>query len=249
MSIKWHVEVASTLESTQDTLRERAAAGAPEGTVVQAFTQTNGRGRRGNEWQSPTGNLYTSLLLRPNCKPDMAGQISFIIGLALSSAIDPYMAAGHSKTLKWPNDILIDGKKCAGILLESQISTSTGLIDALYVGMGVNLLAPPEGRIGLKDIVAPGAQPPAIFRFRDEMLHHVNAYYQDWKAHGFEGLRQAWMNQAHGLDHEISARLPDRTEKGIFRGIDPAGSLILERRDGQSVAIRAGEVYFGPDHP
>lgn len=241
MSIFWNIEVFDTLPSTQILAVERAAAGVAEGTVIQSLEQTCGRGRHGNEWTSPMGNLYLSLVLHPMCKPDLAGQISFVMALALSSAIDPYLDEGHKKTLKWPNDLLIDGKKCAGILLESSLNPE-GLVETLIVGMGVNIHAAPSERIGLQQVA--GEKRVAIHRFRDEVLVQISSFYEGWKVKGFEPVRRDWLKQAHGLNHKISARLPDRTQKGIFRDIGPDGALILES-DGKQVAIRAGEVYFG----
>jgi BirA family biotin operon repressor/biotin-[acetyl-CoA-carboxylase] ligase len=241
--INWNIEVFDTLPSTQDVAMARAEEGAPEGTVIQSMLQSMGRGRHGNTWQSPLGNLYMSLLLRPMCKPDLAGQISFIIGLALSAAMDPYVPAPHKKTLKWPNDILIDGKKCAGILLESQMSPA-GLAESLVVGMGINIHAAPEGFAGLQAIAGPEKR-LAVHRFRDEVLVHIANYYDGWKAAGFDPARRDWLAQAHGLNHKISARLQDQTIKGIFRDIDATGALILEDGAGKNIAVRAGEVYFG----
>lgn len=241
-NIGWAIDVSKDLPSTQDLAVAKAAEGAPEGTVIQAMIQTAGRGRQGNQWISPLGNLYMSFILRPMCMPDLAGQLSFVIGLALSAAMDPYVTADHKKTLKWPNDILIDGKKCAGILLESSLS-SGGMVESLVVGMGVNIHAAPEDRIGLQQVA--GDKRLAVHRFRDEVLVKVAEYYEGWKTTGFEPARRDWLKQAHGLNHKISARLPDRTIKGIFRDIDPTGALLLEEGDGKTIAIRAGEVYFG----
>ena len=240
--IDWKIEVVNSLASTQDAASKLAAENAPEGTVIQAMVQTGGRGRHGNEWISPMGNLYMSFILRPLCAPDLAGQLSFVMGLALSAAMEPYVTAEHKKTLKWPNDILIDGKKCAGILLESDLSAG-GLVESLVVGVGVNIHAAPEDRIGLQQVA--GEKRLAIHRFRDEVLAHIAGYYEDWKTAGFETVRRDWLKQAHGLNHKISARMPDRVLKGIFRGIDPSGALLLEDNEGKTIAVRAGEVYFG----
>lgn len=242
MTIPWKIEVFDRLPSTQDVAIARAAEGAAEGMVIQSMIQTAGRGRHGNEWQSPMGNLYMSLVLRPLCTPDLAGQISFVVGLALSAAMDPYIGDDHKKTLKWPNDILIDGQKCAGILLESSLS-GNGLVETLIVGMGVNIHAAPPDRIGLQAVA--GDKRLAVHRFRDEILAHLDGYYRGWQGAGFDPVRRDWLAQAHGLNHKMTARLPDREEKGVFRDIGPDGALMLEVGTGQSIAIRAGEVYFG----
>ena len=240
MTINWAIEVFDTLGSTQDIAIARAEERAPEGAVIQSMIQTGGRGRHGNQWISPLGNLYMSFLLRPMCTPDLAGQISFVIALALSAAMEPY-TAGHKKTLKWPNDVLIDGTKCAGILLETGLS-DTGIVEKLIVGMGVNIHAAPEDRIGLQAVA--GDKRLAVHRFRDELLVQIAEHYDGWKTAGFEPVRRDWLKQAHGLNHKISARLPDRTEKGIFRDLGPDGGLVMEQDKGNLITIRAGEVYF-----
>jgi|JI10StandDraft_1071094.scaffolds.fasta_scaffold217103_2 BirA family biotin operon repressor/biotin-[acetyl-CoA-carboxylase] ligase len=241
MTINWTVETFAVSSSTQDEVKDRALDGADEGLVIQALTQTQGRGRRGNEWTSPMGNLYMSVLLRPLCTADLAGQISFIAALAVSAAMDEFMVEGHTKTLKWPNDILIDGKKCAGILLESELSPK-GLVGHLVIGMGVNILSAPDERIGLKAVS--GENRLAVHPFRDRVLHYLDTYYTAWKAEGFGPIRKAWLAQAHGLNQKMTARLPQREEKGIFRDLDDAGGLILELSDNKQIVIRAGEIYF-----
>lgn len=243
MTIGWSIEVFDTLPTTQDLAIARAESGAAEGTVIQALSQSGGRGRHGNQWISPLGNLYMSLILKPMCRPDLAGQISFVVALALSAAMDPYVPETHKKTLKWPNDVLIDGRKCAGILLESSLSPD-GLVENLIVGMGVNIHAAPPDCAGLQQVA--GEKRLAVHRFRDEVLAQVSNFYEGWKAKGFEAVRSDWLKQAHALNHKISARLPDRTEKGIFRDIGPDGALMLETAGGKSIAVRAGEVYFSP---
>lgn len=242
MTIDWTIETFAVLPSTQDEVKDRALEdGADEGLVIQALTQSEGRGRHGNAWVSPMGNLYMSVLLRPLCTADLAGQISFIVALAVSAAMDEFMVEGHKKTLKWPNDILIDGKKCAGILLESELSPK-GLVGHLVIGVGVNILSAPEERIALKEVS--GENRLAVHPFRDRVLHHLDAFYHVWKAEGFAPIRKAWLAQAHGIGHKMSARLPQREEKGIFRDIDESGALILETSGHKQIVIRAGEIYF-----
>ena len=242
-AVEWKIHTYAQLESTQDYVRDIAEDEEffPEGIVVQCLTQTKGRGRRGNEWSSPMGNLYMSLLLRPGCPAQAAGQLSFVIAVALSSAMDEVMAAGHVKTLKWPNDILIDGKKAAGILLESNIS-KIATVDYVVVGIGVNIMAAPDGAVKLQD-VAKGAQVP-VHPFRDIVLSHISAHYRHWQTAGFADVRTQWLAQAHGMDQPMVARLPDREEKGVFRGIDDAGTLLLDRGN-DVMKISAGDVFFG----
>ena len=236
----WCVQVLGTAPSTQDLVRDLAETGEAEGLAIQTLQQTKGRGRHGNDWVSPMGNLYVSLLLRPSCKADKAGQLAFVVALALSDAIDDIIEDGHVKTLKWPNDILIDGKKVSGILLESKLDKH-GRIDYLIVGTGVNIFAAPENAIGLDTVKK---ERIAINTFRDIYLDKLHARYISWQDKGFAEIRQSWLKQAHGLGQDMSIRLPEITYRGVFEGIDDNGTLIA-LVDGEKRTFTAGEVHFG----
>lgn len=236
----WRVQVLGTTPSTQDMVRNLTDTAEPEGLAIQALQQTKGRGRHGNEWLSPMGNLYISLLLRPSCKADKAGQVAFVVALALSSAMDEVMEEGHEKTLKWPNDILIDGRKVSGILLETRLD-SHGRVDYLIVGTGVNIFAPPEGAIGLDSIKK---ERLAINTFRDVYLGYLLHYYKEWQDKGFAQIRDAWLKQAHGLGQTMKIRLPEITYEGVFKGVDENGVLIADV-GGEIKKFTSGEVHFG----
>lgn len=236
----WRPQVLGTAPSTQDIVKNMAESGEPEGLAIQTLQQTGGRGRHGNTWVSPMGNLYLSVLLRPNCPAHKAGQLAFVAALALSDAIDQVIdTSAHHKTLKWPNDILIDGKKVSGILLESALTGAH--VDYLVLGTGVNIFAPPEGAIGLDSIKS---QPVFVNKFRDLYLDCLLARYLEWKDKGFALLRDAWLKQAHGLGADMTIRLPEVSYRGVFKGIDDHGSLIAEV-DGEQRIFTAGEVHFG----
>ena len=130
------------IDSTNSEAQRRAAAGAPAGTLIWARQQTAGRGRRGRAWQTPPGNLCFSLLLRPAVTPAVAATLGFVAGLALATAIDQLLPAGRRSELKWPNDLLVEGRKLAGILLEAGASGPSRL-DHLILGIGVNVVAYP----------------------------------------------------------------------------------------------------------
>ena len=236
----WRVQVLGTTPSTQDVVSGLAETGEPEGLAVQALQQTKGRGRHGNSWSAPMGNLYISKLLRPSCRADKAGQLAFVVAVSLSDAMDEVIEDGHTKTLKWPNDILIDGKKVSGILLESKLDKH-GRVDYLVVGTGVNLFAPPEGAIGLDSIKK---ERLAVNTFRDLYLDKLHARYISWQDKGFAEIRQSWLKQAHGLGQEMQIRLPEITYRGVFDGIDENGTLIATV-DGERRTFTAGEVHFG----
>lgn len=236
----WRVQVLGSTPSTQDVVRNLAETGEKEGLAIQALQQADGRGRHGNRWTSPMGNLYLSVLLRPVCNADKAGQLAFVCAVALSQAIDSVVEEGHRKTLKWPNDVLIDGKKISGILLETALDKH-GRIDYLIVGTGVNIFAPPEGAASLDAIKK---ERVAINTFRDLYLETLESCYVSWQENGFSNIRDLWLAQAHGMDAPMKIRLPEVTYEGIFRGIDANGTLIAEI-DGKTRTFTAGEVHFG----
>jgi len=134
----------AAIDSTNEEAKRQAAAGAPEGTLIWARAQQAGRGRRGRPWVSEPGNLYMSLLLRPDRAAPAAAQLGFAAALAVGEAALPLLPASAALAYKWPNDVLIDGRKTSGILLESQ-AAGEGRLDWLVVGIGVNLVSFPEG--------------------------------------------------------------------------------------------------------
>jgi BirA family biotin operon repressor/biotin-[acetyl-CoA-carboxylase] ligase len=225
----WTVHTYASLPSTQDYIKELAAEDFPEGTVMQALSQTKGRGRHGREWISPMGNLYMSVLLRPETTADKAGQLSFVAAVALSEAIDTILAPGHVKNLKWPNDILIDGKKAAGILLESDMAPD-GRINAIIMGMGVNIHATPDIGIGLQSVSHEITVP--VNKFRDTVLEKIQKHYSSWKKNGFAPVHKAWSKQAHGLGQSLKVLSGGREYIGIFNGIDETGQLLIESDSG-----------------
>lgn len=235
----WRPQVLGSTSSTQDMVRSMADAGEAEGVAIQSLQQTGGRGRHGNTWTSPMGNLYVSVLLRPNCTPTKAAQLAFVAAVALSDAMDDVMKEGHVKTLKWPNDILINGKKVSGILLESALKEK--IVDYVIIGTGVNIFAPPEGAIGLDAVKK---APVFVNVFRDLYLSRLQTHYESWKDKGFASIRDAWLKQAHGIGMDMTIRLPEISYQGTFKGIDENGSLLAEV-DGQSRVFTAGEVHFG----
>lgn len=237
----WSVEIFDSVDSTQDLLKDRALSGAPEGTVVQGLEQLKGRGRHGNTWISPKGNLYLSILLRPECPAQVTGQLAFVVALAVGDAVGSFLTQGEQDSirLKWPNDILYNGLKISGILLETNINNAS--IDAVYVGVGVNVERPPEGHIGLSDIAGGTV---SVDECRAVLLDNLARWYGVWRQKGFAPVREAWLKQAHGIGQPVRARMPRGEEHGIFEGIDGYGALILKQGD-EIKTIQAAEIHFG----
>ena len=135
------LEAFDSIGSTNEEALARARAGAPEGTVIWARQQTGGRGRRGRSWSSPPGNLYCSLLLRPAVPPAQAAQLGFVAAVGMAEALLAVLPAERRLSCKWPNDLLIDGAKIAGILPEAEAAGRN--VEALVLGMGINVESHP----------------------------------------------------------------------------------------------------------
>ncbi len=214
---------------------------------VLAAEQTAGRGRRGRPWISPRGNFYASLILRPSEAPEQVALRSFAAALALRDACAALTGLPEVFALKWPNDVLLNGGKLAGILLES--GGVGGKLSHLVIGIGVNLIAAPPA-----EAVENGALPPVSLlsetgkRITPEaFLDALAPAYAHWEAvftgAGFAPLRVEWLRHAAKLGEQIRARTGTETREGIFQTIDASGALILRMPQGE-VAIPAAEVFF-----
>lgn len=225
----------------------RRAAGLPGPTWILAGVQTAGRGRRARPWVSPQGNFHGTLVLKPVEPPETVALRSFAAALALRDALVTVTGLPGSFSLKWPNDVLCNGGKLAGILLES--SGLGGPDPVLCIGIGVNLIAAPDA-----SMVEPGAVPPVSLlqetglRITPEaFLDALAPAYARWEARftaeGFAPLRTEWLAHAARLGEPIRARTGQDTREGVFETIDASGNLILRMSQGP-VAIPAAEVFF-----
>lgn len=227
--------------STNDDAKQAALEGAAEGLVIQAERQINGKGRQGREWNSPVGNLYCSILLRPNCEAIQAGHYSFIAALAVRAALTELLPQANIQ-LKWPNDVLVHGKKISGILLESAPMHDTK-IDWLVIGIGVNCRTHPDNpAYPTSSLKAEGAAMIAADQVLTLLLAQLESWISSYRQHGFGPIRTAWLTYARR--GAITARLPDRTYEGEFCDLDPFGRLIIRLADGTEQAIAAADVFF-----
>ena len=237
MSIAWNVETHETLASTQDVVKGMARQGLPEGMAVQALSQTAGKGRHGRVWESNAGNLYLSFLLRPKAAPQSVGQLALLTGLAVGETIQSFMSDPAQLRLKWPNDVLISGRKCAGILLESDVGQGW-----VVAGIGVNIShAPPDIGAHLKDFASKNFN---LTAFREALLVRFDDLYSHWHEEGFGAIRETWLKYAHAAGSPIKVKIGERIEEGSFSGIDEAGSLLMRSKDQALKTITAGEVFI-----
>lgn len=215
---------------------------APEGTVVQADVQNAGRGRFGNAWVSPAGNLYMTVVLRPPVAARFCAQASFVAAVALADALAACGVAPASINLKWPNDVLVDGAKIAGILLEMETGGQGEAPAFLLAGIGVNIMHAPEGAAR----VAAFAPTCDVNTLRGALLHAFDSWYGAWLTHGFASVRARWLAQAYGVGQPVTARMADRRLEGVFDGIDSDGNLLMQEAGGGVRPVNSGDIHFAP---
>jgi BirA family biotin operon repressor/biotin-[acetyl-CoA-carboxylase] ligase len=231
--------------STNDEAKRWAAEGEPAGLVVTARAQTAGRGRHRRTWISPPGNLYLSILLRPTCPLARAAEAGFAAALALADTAADVLPPTAEVRCKWPNDVLVDGGKVAGILLETA-SEVDGRVAWLVIGIGVNVVAHPAavpGAVAATSLAAAGAAADAA-TLRPRLLAHFDRWYRRWQADGFQPLRTAWRARGHRPGDPLTVRLADGAIAGHFADIDATGALVLDTAAGRRT-ITAGDCLPG----
>ena len=229
--------------STSDIARELAETGAPEGTLVTARRQRSARGRRGNTWESIEGNVFLSLILRPDAEAQAAAQISFVAAVTVGDLV-AHLLPDCTVQLKWPNDVLCGGKKISGILLEAGPSGAFG-VEWLIVGIGLNVLAKPANLADATSLRDEGDYTSSVENVIAGFSERFLVWYRTWQAQGFETIRDVWLTRAHGLSGPIRIRLHSGAVYGTFDGIDETGALLAKMSDGSSRRVTGGEVHFG----
>jgi BirA family biotin operon repressor/biotin-[acetyl-CoA-carboxylase] ligase len=234
----WQLVHRACVDSTNARAIALANDGAAHGTIVIADEQRAGRGRHGRGWDSPPGNLYASVVLRPSAPVAQWPEIGFVAGLALAEAVTS-VAPGLDTDirLKWPNDLLLRGQKLAGLLLES---TGQG---ALVVGSGVNLASAPGDPARPATALAAHGIAATPWEVLEVYATGLEAGLDRWAAGGFAAIRPLWLDRAGGLGQPIRVRLPQRELSGTFADLDPHGALVLALPDGSRRTITAGDVF------
>jgi len=240
------IETYAELPSTNAEARRRGEAGEAGPVWILAERQTQGRGRRGRAWESPAGNLAATLLTTTDLPPGEAAQASFVAALAAADLADACVGPGAA-SLKWPNDVLVFGRKAAGLLLEAGQRPDKRLW--LAVGVGVNLAGYPQGlAFPATSFAEHMARPPPPPRAALEILTGAfETWRRLWEAEGFAPIAAAWTARAHGLGGPCEARLPNATLRGVAEGLDTDGALKLRLDGGGLERITAGDVFFGRD--
>lgn len=235
-----------TIDSTNTYAVQLAEEGAAEGTVVVADAQTGGRGRLGRSWVSPAGvNLYCSVILRPHIAAGLAPQVNLVAAVAVADTIAEL--GGLTPAIKWPNDVLLEGKKVCGILAEMQ--TSGERLRAIILGIGVNLNArrdafPEELREKASSIFLLTGKPVERATFTASLLTHLEQSYLLWLQEGFPSLRATWERYAGGLiGRQIAVAAQGEAISGTVLGLDTDGALLVrEQRTETPRRVLVGEV-------
>lgn len=238
------VAVFDTLDSTMDEARRQAAAGVTDPLWIIAAEQTKGRGRRNRAWTSSAGNLFCTLLINPGVPAVQAARLSFLSALCVGEALDHFLRDASRVRYKWPNDVLLDGRKVAGILLEA-VSDGAASTAWVAIGIGINLAQHPENvPWPATSLAAAGVQPPSPYDALTVLAERFAHWLPRWKDDGFAPVKAAWLARAARMGEAIEVRLDKETLTGIFTALDESGALVLTLSDNTTRLISAGDVFF-----
>jgi BirA family biotin operon repressor/biotin-[acetyl-CoA-carboxylase] ligase len=232
--MQFDIRKIDTTPSTNDEAKQAAAQGAAEGLVIQALSQSAGRGRQGRQWQSPAGNLYCSVLLRPRTEQRHYGLCSFIAALAIRDAVHAFLPKAAVE-LKWPNDVLVNGKKISGILLEAGDGW-------LVVGMGINVEHMPGNPLYPVTSLAGEQSEASVDQILAKLLVALGFWYETLENQGFAPIRAAWL--IHARKGAMRVRLPAEETSGEFVDLDDQGNLHLLLSNGTKRLFNTGDVFF-----
>ena len=236
-----NIQLFPTLSSTNEYVKQLAKKEYPEGTVVIAETQTMGRGRKQREWSSPEGGLWFSLLLRPQLPPQKARLVTMATSIAITKAIQSTM--GLDVRIKWPNDILYNGRKICGILTE--LSAEIDQINYMIVGIGINVnnqlpRALQQSATSLKQIQSQQVSLKELFI---HLLSSLDTWYDYVKQNNETLIYDTWKSLTDTIGKTVEIKNEATILKGVVKGITETGGLILETRDGTKHVV-TGDISY-----
>jgi len=225
--------------STNADLRQLAEAGGEDGLWLRADRQTAGRGRQGRVWSSPSGNFYGSTLVRLRAGDPMPATLALVAAVAIEEAVRACLPdIGTRLSLKWPNDLLIDGAKLSGILLER-----SG--DAVVIGMGINLASAPELPDRATSALGDHGVDVAPATMQALLADAMTRWVAIWREHGLSAVIERWEARAHPRGTLLTAKLPDgQVLTGAFEGLASDGALRLGLANGVTHVIHAGDIFL-----
>ena len=216
------LEVVDEIGSTSDALIERAMAGGGVQALL-ARRQLRGRGRRGRRWEAPAGNLAMSVLIRPDMATDEIGQVVFLSGLAMLEGLQAHVTDGRRLMLKWPNDVLLEGEKLAGVLVDTALSPMQR-VEWMVIGFGANLATAPSldrPSACLAMCADPLPEPESVAH---DILARLDEWFATTRRDGFAAARSAWMGAAHRAGTPVLVE----GREGRFAGLSEHGHLLME---------------------
>ena len=243
------IEVHPELDSTNRTARALAEAGEPEGAVVIAEAQTRGQGRMGRQWVSPANlNLYISFLLRPRLEPADSAKITLMAAVAVADTLRDRVPC--APRIKWPNDVLLRGRKAAGIL--SELASEPGRTLFVIVGIGVNLnfpraLMPPDIRDRATSVMEEAGTPVDRVLFTRSLVRNLENRYIELEERGFDAIARRWNAYARMEGRWVRTRTAEEELVGRVREMDGDGFLVLECGDGRTERVVSGDVFLLED--
>jgi BirA family biotin operon repressor/biotin-[acetyl-CoA-carboxylase] ligase len=243
----YHLLSYDVIDSTNEEAKRLAQGGGSHGAVIWAKRQTAGRGRMGREWVSAEGNFYVSILLAPEKPLQDCAQLSFVTALAAIDTLDGIVETPKAIACKWPNDVLLHGKKLGGILLESFTTEEADGTDKRWVvvGVGLNIDSYPEHvmypAISLRQA---GVEIISAKIVLSRFVEHFVTRYDEWANSGFKAVQKEWLKRAYRLGEPIEVAIGDTLVSGVFDTIDADGRLCVKQADGSRATVDAGDVFF-----
>jgi BirA family transcriptional regulator, biotin operon repressor / biotin---[acetyl-CoA-carboxylase] ligase len=249
LSAGYRLRRYAVVDSTNNKALEAARDGEEGGLWIVAGRQTAGRGSRGRSWSGQEGNLFSSLLLIEPSEAEALGGLSFTFALAVRDTLfELFLERGLQAEikLKWPNDVLLNGKKVSGILLESH---EVARRRVLVAGIGINCAGHPDNVAWpATDLRSSGVEVSSDTVF-SRLSGQVARWLAIWdRGQGFAFIRSEWLGSAVGVGKPIRAQMPGGTHEGIFEDIDPTGKLLLRTADGSTVSLSSADIFFGEAH-
>ena len=227
----------TSTSSTQDVARAEAEADAPDGTAVIAEEQTKGRGRFGRSWVSPSGaNLYFTLIMRPEAR--RARSLGMVAPLAVAEAVE--QVTGLSPRIKWPNDVIVEGRKLAGVLIETEVQGQS--LKYALVGPGINVNFDIEDTSEIADIATSLKRELGRAISREELLAMLLNRFEKLYESDITDVVQRWRLRLDTLGQRVRVTFRDQVQEGLAEDVDADGNLVLVQADGKRVLIEAGEV-------
>jgi BirA family transcriptional regulator, biotin operon repressor / biotin---[acetyl-CoA-carboxylase] ligase len=230
--------------STNSIAFRLAEDGAPEGTTVLAEEQESGKGRLGRKWESPAGvNLYSSIVLRPRILPNHASQLTFVSAVAVARAIRE--TTSLRPEIKWPNDVLVNGRKVAGLLNEMSAETDTVRFVILGIGVNINMERdqfPADLRYPASSLFLEGGERVDRLTFTVSLLREIDRLYASYRRGEYPSIREEWLSLCNVRGRRVRVESSGSVVTGVVTGVEESGALLLETDDGRTETIYAGDV-------